>query len=419
MIFYKLESRKMARLLAILCCVTYIGSYLTRINFGAVTVEIINSMGWDKPSVSAVTTGLFITYGIGQLISGWLCDRYSPTKIMLGGFVVSIAMNLAIPFCPTIPAMTAVWCVNGFAQAMMWPPIVRILAGYCHSKDYQEASMIVTWGCSIGTLAVYLLSSLCIMISGWKLVFFVSAALAALICIGFCVFFPKIAAYAEANRRIDNPETPDTPVENKPAEKMPRALYWVLGVMLLAVIILGALRDSITTWLPNYVSEIFNMGSEAAILSGVVLPLINIIIYPFVLKYYRRFFTNELTCAASIYGISTVAAVILYFTYSSGAVLSIILLSAICAGMHAANFMLISLVPKRFSRYGNVGLISGVVNSFVYVGSAISIWGIASIAENFGWQTTIAVWMVASFCAIIFCIAVARKWGEIMNRKKK
>lgn len=419
MVFYKLESRRMARLLAILCCVTYIGSYLTRINFGAVTVEIINSMGWDKPSVSAVTTGLFITYGLGQLISGWLADRYSPTKLMLGGFVVSIAMNLAIPFCTAISAMTAVWCINGFAQAMMWPPIVRILAGYCHSKDYQEASMIVTWGCSIGTLAVYLLSSLCIMISGWKLVFFVCAALAAAICIGFCFLFPKIAAYAEANATSGGVSEITSAPEKKPVEKMPRALYCVLGVTLLAIIVLGALRDSITTWLPNYVSEIFNMGSEAAILSGVVLPIINIIIYPFVLKYYRRFFTNELICAASIYAMSTVAALILYFTYNSGAISSIILLSAICAGMHAANFMLISLLPKRFDRYGNVGLISGVVNSFVYVGSAISIWGIATIAEKNGWQTTIAVWGIASFCAIIFCLAVARKWEQIMNRKKK
>ena len=419
MTFYKLESRKMARLLAILCCVTYIGSYLTRINFGAVTVEIINSMGWDKPSVSAVTTGLFITYGIGQLVSGWLCDRFSPTKIMLGGFLVSISMNLAIPFCPTIPVMTAVWCVNGFAQAMMWPPIVRILAGYCHSKDYQEASMIVTWGCSIGTLAVYLLSSLCIMISGWRLVFFVSAALATLICIGFCIFFPKIAAYAETNRRVDTAEISDAPAtEKKPIEKMPRALFYVLGITLLAIVAMGALRDSITTWLPNYVSEIFNMGSEAAILSGVVLPLINIIIYPFVLKYYRRFFTNELTCAASIYAMSTVIAVILYFTYSLSAALSIFLLSAICACMHAANFMLISLLPKRFDRYGKVGLISGVVNSAVYVGSALSIWGIALIADNFGWGATIAVWTVASLAGAVFCIAVARRWGRIMNRKK-
>lgn len=419
MIFYKLESRKMARLLAILCCVTYIGSYLTRINFGAVTVEIIEAMGWDKPSVSAVTTGLFITYGIGQLISGWLCDRFSPTKIMLGGFVVSIAMNLAIPFCTTIPAMTAVWCVNGFAQAMMWPPIVRILAGYCHSKDYQEASMIVTWGCSIGTLAVYLLSSLCIAISGWKLGFFVSAALTTLICIGFCIFFPKIAAYAEANRRTDTADTPDAPTaEKKTFEKMPRALFYVLGITLLAIVAMGAIRDSITTWLPNYVSEVFRMGSESAILSGVVLPLINIIIYPFVLKYYRRFFTNELTCATSIYAMSTAVAVILYFTYNLSAALSIFLLSAICACMHAANFMLISLLPKRFDRYGKVGLISGVVNSAVYVGSAISIWGIAFIADNLGWSATVAVWAAASLAGAVFCIAVARRWGMIMNKKK-
>ena len=115
---------------------------------------------------------------------------------------------------------------------------------------------------------------------------------------------------------------------------------------------------------------------------------------------------------------STVVAVILYFTYSLSAALSIFLLSAICACMHAVNFMLISLLPKRFDRYGKVGLISGVVNSAVYVGSAISIWGIAFIADNFGWGSTIAVWTVASLIGVVLCIAVARKWGQIVNKKK-
>ena len=74
----KINDKKTANLLAWLCALTYLGSYLTRVNFGAVTVEIINSMGWEKSAISAVTTALFITYGTGQLVSGKLCDKYDP-----------------------------------------------------------------------------------------------------------------------------------------------------------------------------------------------------------------------------------------------------------------------------------------------------------------------------------------------------
>ena len=92
-----------------------------------------------------------------------------------------------------------------------------------------------------------------------------------------------------------------------------------------------------------------------------------------------------------------------------------ILLALICAGMHAANFVLIGLVPKRFERYNNVALISGIINSFVYVGSSVSIWGIAAVAQNFGWQTTIAVWFGCALAGAALCMAVFRPWAKIFG----
>ena len=154
----KINDRKTANLLAWLCALTYLGSYLTRVNFGAVTVEIINSMGWEKSAISAVTTALFITYGSGQLISGKLCDKYDPHMLSSLGLLVSIIMNAMIPFCNSIALMTVIWAVNGFAQAMLWPPIVKILATHCHTADYQRASILVSWGSTAGTVAVYLIS---------------------------------------------------------------------------------------------------------------------------------------------------------------------------------------------------------------------------------------------------------------------
>ncbi len=413
--FKKIPDRRHARLLALLCAVTYLGGYITRINFAAVTVEIIRDMGWTKTAVAPVTTALFIAYGLGQLVSGYLGDRIRPNRIMIMGLGTSIVLNIAIPLCSTVAQMTAVWAVNGFAQAMLWPPIVRIISGYCSSADYEDATVIVSWGSSIGTMVVYLAAPLVISLWSWRAVFFVAAGAATLILTCWCVFYPRLARYAERYGTPDA-ESPATGIAGSSIQaKIPRSLLIVLVVIMLAVVCLGILRDSITSWLPNYISEIFSWGTGSSILSGVIIPLVTTIIYPQVLAYYRRFFTNELVCAASIYAMSAVAALVLFFVHDSSPIFAVILLALICAGMHAANFVLIGLVPKRFERYNNVALISGIINSFVYVGSSVSIWGIAAVAQNFGWQTTIAVWFGCALAGAALCMAVFRPWAKIFG----
>lgn len=414
---FKINDKKTARLLAWLCALTYLGSYLTRVNFGAVTVEIITSMGWEKSAISAVTTALFITYGSGQLISGKLCDKYDPHMLSSLGLLVSIIMNAMIPFCNSIALMTVIWAVNGFAQAMLWPPIVKILATHCHTDDYQRASVIVSWGSTAGTVAVYLISPLCIEFAGWQMVFYICAGITLAILILWMFGFPMIMKRAERGEAEEHPE--GAPVEQPPVERMPRLMYFVLIPILLESVVLGALRDSITQWLPNFVSETFNMGESISVLSGVIIPILTAIVYPLSLKIYHKFFTNELSCSAVLYVFAALSAVILFFVSSANPIISVALLSLICATTHGINFLVIVLSPKRFAKFGNVGLISGLLNSFVYVGSSVSIYGIARVAESSGWRATIVVWGIAAVAGILLCFSASRGWSKIFNTKKK
>ncbi len=412
----KINDRRTSSLLAWLCALTYLGSYMTRVNFAAVTVDIMNDMSWEKSAISAVTTALFISYGAGQLVSGKLCDKFKPHHIASLGLLSSVILNFLIPFCTAIPQMTAIWFINGLAQAMMWPPIVKIMATYLHTDDYQRASVIVSWGGMGGTVAVYLISSVCITLSGWRTVFYICAGITLAVWVLWSIAYPRLISRAEQSEAQHLPAGATETHSATSVLPMPRALYFVLISILLISVVQGALRDSITTWLPNYIVETFDMGDSIAVLSGVIIPIVNMEIYPIVLKIYRRFFTNELTCAATIFVLSTALAVLLYFTYSSVAIVGVLLLALICATMHAINFLIIALVPKRFSRFGNVGTISGLLNSFVYVGSSISIWGIARIAEAWGWQTTIAVWGIAAAVGIGLCLSIARKWSNVYKK---
>ena len=123
----KITNHKELKKLTMLFMFTYMVSYITRINFGVVISEIERDTQWSRTVLSAVVTGSFITYGAGQIISGIIADRFSPKKLVLLGLMVTVTMNLLMPLCSTPYGMMAVWCINGIAQAFMWPPMVRLM----------------------------------------------------------------------------------------------------------------------------------------------------------------------------------------------------------------------------------------------------------------------------------------------------
>lgn len=53
----------------------YFVSYLTRINYAAVISAIIADEKISASYAAVAVTGAFVTYGAGQLVSGWLSDK--------------------------------------------------------------------------------------------------------------------------------------------------------------------------------------------------------------------------------------------------------------------------------------------------------------------------------------------------------
>jgi OPA family glycerol-3-phosphate transporter-like MFS transporter len=162
----KITNRKKITLAISLFMAVYFISYLTRVNYNAVLAEMTANGGFTKANASLPLTGLFVTYGFGQLVSGYLGDKIPPKLIIFAGLLITTVMNLAMPFCAGIGIMIAVWCVNGFAQAMIWPPLVKIMTAVFTPEVYKKACVRVSWSSSLGTIAVYLLAPACIALSG-------------------------------------------------------------------------------------------------------------------------------------------------------------------------------------------------------------------------------------------------------------
>ena len=393
-----LENKSQVNRLAGLFACTYMVSYITRINYGTVISEMETATAISRELLSLALTGSFITYGVGQIVSGVLGDRVSPKKLVSWGLIVTVLMNFLIPVCRNTFQMVAVWCVNGFAQSFLWPPLVRLMTALLSEEDYKKTTAKVLWGSSFGTILIYLVSPLIISVLSWKWVFVFSA-----VCGVVMLWIWNRYSY-----EIETTE--QTPAAKEP--KGQRTPLWsplMIGIMA-AIILQGMLRDGVTTWMPSYLSETYRLSNRISILTGVVLPLFSIVCSQIATRLHMKKLTNPLTCAGVFFAAGACSALVLWLLAGQSAVFSVLLSATLTGCMHGVNLMLICMIPPYFKTYGTVSTVSGVINSCTYIGSALSTYGIAVLSKEIGWHYTVLVWFLVALAGTVLCVSCAKPW---------
>lgn len=406
---------KARSLLVLLCVACYFISYVTRINYGAVLLEIQRAEGISRVAASMAVTGGFITYGAGQLVSGWLGDRWKPARLILSGMLVSASMNVLVPLLAEPGPILVFWCINGFAQALIWPPMVRILSAYLDDEEYKKGCVRVTWGASVGTIAVYLLSPLCIMWKGWRSLFFLCAGAA------FCFAFVWDRGIAHVERQLDGAvKLPESVSEqgrravrtsDNGAGSFEKGVPAVLAAIMLAIVMQGILRDGITTWMPSYISDTYQLDSSSSILSGVLLPVFSILCLELTSALNLKKIRNEMLCAGVVFGAGFGGALLLALFPSSHVGLSVFLSALITGCMYGVNVILVSMIPPYFKKSGRVSTVSGLLNACTYVGSALSSTGTAWAVQHAGWRTVIWLWAAAALLGTLLCLGCKRPFS--------
>lgn len=396
-------SDRKVRGLALLFMATYMVSYITRVNFGAVISEIEADTHIARTLLSMSITGSFITYGAGQLISGVCGDLVSPKRLVQAGLITTTLMNLIIPLCQSPYQMLVVWCINGFAQAFMWPPIVKLMVAAFSEEYYNKMAIRISCASSYGTIVTYFAAPLLISAAGWRAVFIFAACCGAIMTVlwsKYCIDIKSIVQKPLKREEIKKPSA--VKVLFSPV---------VIAVMF-AIILQGMLRDGVTTWMPTYITDTYNLGTTVSILSGVVIPLFSILCIKIASALYKGKFQNPVLCSAVMFLIGLVSAVALYFSSGSSVILSVVCTSMLTGAMYGVATMLTAIVPPFFKKYGNISTVSGVLNACTYVGSGISTFGIAVLSKNMGWKLTLLMWCVVAVMGTILCFVSAIPWKK-------
>jgi len=352
-----------------------------------------------------------VTYALGQILSGYLGDRLKPQNVILCGFLLTGAMNLSVGFLQNPGILVALWAVNGFAQALMWPPMLAILAKYLSNDEYSRACVWVGWGSAGGTIAVYAGTPLIISLLDYHWVFLICGAGGLLMALAWKTLYErKFRSGNVPEYQEKKPAAADGTVGAAPKFNLNAGV--IMGIVMLAIVLHGALRDGVTNWLPTFVSDAFHLDSSAAILTGVLLPIFQIFCTSIASTIYRSAIPNAALCAAAIFGTGALSAVLFALLMGTGSLVTLVLLGLVAGCMHGINFVLVCMVPRYFKKFGHMSLVTGIFNSSTYVGSSVSTYGIALFSHSCGWNATVYLWAGIAAAGALLCLLIVRRWAR-------
>lgn len=412
----KSVSRAKAAVIVAILSLVYFVSYFARKDFAAVMAVMLSENIINKSEGGLIGMALFVCYGIGQLVSGYLGDKLPPSILLSLGLLTTALCNILMPHIPSASLMIPVWAVNGFAQAMLWPPIVRILADTLEGETFLRANLYVTSAAHISTILLYIFVPICVEFYDWKTVFTVAGIISAVVLLIFIVaIFTLLTESREATE--SKPQTSDTSTP----------LFSLLSGsglirIFLAIIMMGFLRDGIESWLPTLYAEAFSRDASEAVLVSAILPVFSIIsIVSITALHKTSLFNNEARGASILFIIAGAVcvpiAILINFKHVVLSVICLVLACLVCACMHAVNFLFISCTPGRFAPYGRAATASGFSNACTYVGAAISMYGIGALADTLGWSFTVVSWILIATLGALFSVLSYRKYTRFINQK--
>ena len=333
---------------------------------------MIVSEGFDKGQAGIIGTGFFFAYGAGQFVNGFLGDRISVKKMVFSGLFFSGLCNLLMAAGNGIGFMTAVWCVNGLVQSMIWSPMLRLVSEHCQDENRQKVCAALNSSVPAGTMAAYGITAVMLMYAGWRNVFLMAGGYL------LAVSFVWLCGMRQVEKEPIRPAEKRFRKQRTKGRKEPDTVK--LFVCLLVVLFMqGAWKDSVTVWVSVYIRETYGVSAVLAIAGTIIIPLCNLSGVFFASKAGSGRM-DEVKASGVFFAVCTAALAVLWGISGTGMPVSFGMLALSTTAMMAVNTLLIVALPSWYGAVGRTSSVSGLLNSAVYAGGALSTYGIGWLA---------------------------------------
>lgn len=397
----------------------YACMYCTRTNLSSVSAVMIDELNYTKAQFGILSSVMFWSYGIGQLINGRFCEMFGPRRFLVFSALASIVCNLLFSFATNLIVMGIIWGINGYVQAMAWPSGMSMLSKWWPG-DRRGFATGFALACSgfgqvLTTLSVVLGLKLFPDMS-WRSAFIIPCIFP-FVCV-VCFWF-IVKPYPD---RIGLNEYEEENSEKAEKEKEMRFLISEKGrffpylymlknpkfdIWIFVACLQGLIRYGLVSWIPLYYVENFGIDVTAGLIQSLALPLgmaFGTLIVPTLTD---KYCPNNRLLAAVISGIVAAGCIFGFSTLNPNILREMVTIEIL---LFVAGFAIYAVTGCVWAFSTDIGgrlfsgTSAGILNFAQYIGAAIQSIVYGFIIDNIGWHRLF--FSVSAFCLLEVLIGV-------------
>ena len=385
----------------------YLISYLGRNDYSACLLEIVNSTGMTRASAGMISSSFALCNAVGQLISSMIVNKVSPIKLISAEIFTVAIINLLFPTSENLYIMMLLWGMNGVMQATLLCGITRIFSETMEEPWLSRGAVSLNTIGAIGGMINYLLCPLLIRFFRWQIVFFTISTMLFILGAVWCIVMPGLTSDKKKEQSVQK-------IRVEGRSKSLLEILFSKGVFcaLLAVFVIGSLRESVSLWIPSYLNESFQLSVTLSTAVTAVVPMLQICGALLAGRVGRK--TKNLFLPSMVAFMTSMTCFILIRAIGTATVAAVVVLFVINAiSMTAALTFLLSLYPIRCMDRKNIAKLVGVLNFCVHLGDFAASTGFGWLSTVGGWSWTFSVMALLALSAVLISLI-----GMTVERKR-
>jgi len=381
------KTLKDSSILGISCFVSYAGCYMGRNILSAMLPQMIENNIYGREALATMGSVFFVTYGLGQLINGFVGNKVNAKYMVFIGLFTSGILTILFPFFYSYSLSLAVWGICGFLCSMLWGPLSKLIGENTTAKIGRILLTLMTVASIAGTAVTYFLAMFSALKKSWKLGFYVIGIL--LITIATLWFI--------ANTIMENKGIIKKIDSIYKAKKNQINLNYLIrngfAAMIIITMLNGVIRNAVSFWIPAFISDQFSVSVASVAAISAVLPFVNFGGTLFSVYLAHHVQNDERKMLTTLFTFATLMFAIMFFLNRRIMILNIVALFAASAAMTGACNIIFSFYVLRFANTGKISGITGFLDFSSYVSASAASILFSYLVPNSGWNFIVGIWM--------------------------
>jgi ACS family D-galactonate transporter-like MFS transporter len=182
-------------------------NYIDRGNLSTAAPLIKDELGLSASQLGMLLSSFFWTYGLFQILSGWLVDRVNVNWVMATGFFLWSAATAVTGVLHGLVALLAVRLILGIGESVAYPSYSKILSKHFPESQRGFANSVIASGLACGPAFGMLMGGMLMARFGWRSFFIVVGLVSFLWLLPWLRWMPRGPGLASTSRAERSPGT--------------------------------------------------------------------------------------------------------------------------------------------------------------------------------------------------------------------